>query len=60
MIMAKTAGEIELGAAASNDFSSHAQLRRILNGKHGSTGDASGTTCRCGNIAGTAGRKRGK
>jgi len=62
VIMAKTAGEIkieiEIGAIASNDYSSPAQLCQVLCVDHGGAGDRSRTKRRFGNVAGATGGKR--
>jgi len=60
VIMAETGGEIEIdmGAAASNDKRSLAQLRQVLPGDHGGAEDRSETKSRYRNVAGAARGKR--
>ena len=60
LLMAETTWEIEIqmGAAASNDYHSPAQLRQVLCLDHGNTGDGSGTKSRFENVAGATGGKR--
>jgi len=55
--MAETAGETNMGAAASNDESSAARLCKALHVDHGNTGDGSRTVFRCGIVAGAAGER---